>query len=192
MSALILFAGTFDPFHRGHRAILESALIAYPQAPALVAPARRPHWRAAPTLPYRRRLEIARASLVGLPAQVIEEPDAVDETALALVIAVERSHQGAELFYLIGADAAATLPEWVGLEQLLARASILIAPREGVAIDLDAVITRAPQLTGRVRLLPASGVAASASAVRSGVPGLLVAGVAPLLADELGVAVDED
>lgn len=176
MSELIIFAGTFDPFHRGHRAILESALAALPGARALVAPARIPRWRAAPSLSYERRLEIARRSITGLAAEVIEEPDAVDRTALDLVLAVRRNAPDEELFYLVGADVAAGFPGWHGRERFLAVASLLIAPRAGTDFSLDALIERDPILTGRARLLPATGVEASATQVREGARELLVEG----------------
>jgi nicotinate-nucleotide adenylyltransferase len=176
----ILFAGTFDPFHRGHRAILESALDAHPQASALVSPARRPHWRARPSLPYERRLAIARASIAGLRAEVFEEPEG-EHSALSLVRAVAARPGSGELLYLVGADAAASLPDWEGRAALLAIASIAVAPRPGIECSIDTLIAREPALMGRISLLPARGEDVSASAVRSGARELLVPGAEGLL-----------
>jgi nicotinate-nucleotide adenylyltransferase len=174
---IVLFAGTFDPFHRGHRAILESALTAYPEARALVTPARGPRWRAAPALSYERRCEIARRSIAGLRARLFEAPDAVDRTALDLVRELRRSEPDAELLYLVGADAAASIPAWDGLAELIAEATLLVAPRVGTRFSLEELLDREPSLHGRVRLLAPSGVEASASAVRAGARELLVDGV---------------
>lgn len=174
---IVLFAGTFDPFHRGHRAILESALAAYPEASALVTPARDPRWRARPVLPYERRCEIVRRSIAGLRARLFEAPEAVDRTALDLVRELRRTEPDAELLYLVGADAATSIPAWDGLEELIGEATLLIAPRAGTAFSLEELLRREPRLHERVRLLAPSGVEASASAVRAGVTGLLVEGV---------------
>lgn len=181
MSELILFAGTFDPFHRGHRAILESALAALPGARALVAPARIPRWRAAPSLPYERRLEIARRSIAGLAAEVIEESDAVDRTAIDVVRAVRRRTDGERLYYLVGADAARSVPAWEGLDALLAEATLMIAPRPGFELSVEELCAREPSLRGQLLLLAPSGSDASATLVRSGRRDLLVEGVEDLV-----------
>ncbi len=130
-----LYGGSFDPVHLGHLLMAHAAreeasldrLIFIPAAQSPFKPGRR-------MAPPEIRCQLLRLALAGLPWAAIDDQEirrgGVSYT-IDTVRAISAGHKGARLFYLVGADQAALLPQWRQAEELAESAEFLVIPRPG-------------------------------------------------------------
>lgn len=130
-----VLGGTFDPIHNTHlamaRAAMESARL---DRVLFVLSARPPHKRDDTVASPEQRLEMIEAALereAKFEACDIElhreGPSYMWETLRDL----EEEHPGAEFFLIVGLDSLLDFPNWKDPEDILERARLLVAPREG-------------------------------------------------------------
>ena len=130
-----LFGGSFDPVHLGHLLVARAAceelqltrLFFIPATQSPFKPERKP----APPAERLRMLRLALAGQdwCGIDTQEIER-GGVSYTIDTLRDYARRFPQ-AELFYLIGADHVAQLPQWREAEKLAEIAEFVVIPRPG-------------------------------------------------------------
>lgn len=132
-----LFGGSFDPVHLGHLLVAEAAreeleltrLYFIPAAQSPFKPERK-------LAPAGERVRLLRLALAGKAWCDIDEQEiqrgGVSYTIETLRGYAERFPQ-ARLFYLIGADHAAQLPEWREAGELARLAEFVVIPRPGQA-----------------------------------------------------------
>lgn len=167
-----VLGGTFDPVHHGHLAIAEAARVRLALGEVIFIPAGRPWMKLGNHLSSAahrvRMLELALAGRDGfrLSKLEIERPgpsytmDTLAELRAALGV-------GAELYFIIGQDKLAELPQWHEPARLLELCMLVAAPRPGVLPpDLTALEARLPGLSRRVILLDGPQLDISASTVR--------------------------
>ena len=137
---ICVFGGSFDPFHRGHRALAEAALRVNDRLLVVVAGAP-PHKfldeeGAVPDrTPFHHRVAMTRLGVEGLPRTEVLElesrragPSYTVDTLETLV----RSHPpGARFRLLVGADMFLDFPTWKDWPTILERAALLGARRPG-------------------------------------------------------------
>ncbi len=159
-----LFGGSFDPVHLGHLLVARAAceeigLDRLFFIPAAQSPFK-PHQ---PPTSAALRLRLLRLALAGQCRYELDEQELrrggvsyTVETARAYA----RRFPGAELFYLIGADHVAHLPQWREAAALAALIEFVVVPRPG-----ESAVAFPPPFRGRA--LKGFPLAVSASDVRA-------------------------
>lgn len=142
MRRLGLFGGTFDPPHVGHLVTAVNVRHALDLDVVILMVANVP-WQKAGSraiTPAGDRLamvEAAVADVDGLAAGGLEiEMGGASFTADTLHALSER-HPGAELFTIVGDDAAAGLATWERWEEVVRRSRLVVVDRPGSPVTLD-------------------------------------------------------
>lgn len=137
MRKIGIFGGSFDPVHLGHllvaRAALEELglerLFLVPAAQSPFKPGRLP-------TPGAERLRLLRLATAGFSWCEVDSQE-IERGGVSYTIDTLRAYAqrfaGAELFYLIGADNVAQLPEWREAGALARLAKFVVIPRPGQA-----------------------------------------------------------
>ena len=136
-----LFGGTFDPPHVGHLVTAVNVRHALNLDIVILMVANDPWQKSASrdvtTAEDRFAMVEAAVSVVD---GVVAGRDEIDRggpsyTADTLMALAEK-HPGAELFTIVGDDAAAGLPSWTRVEQVAEYSQLVVVDRPGVAVDL--------------------------------------------------------
>ena len=135
LQSIAVFGGSFDPVHNGHVMIALSALAELELDRLIVMPAAQSPFKPDQTLaPAAARMEMLRAAFSGEPEIEISSWE-LDRGGVSYSIetlrALAAEHPEAQLFYLIGADHVATLPQWREADALAAAATFVVVPRPG-------------------------------------------------------------
>lgn len=130
-----LFGGTFDPIHVGHLVTAVNVRHDLGLDRVLLVVANDPWQKAGlPVSPARHRLamvEAAVADVEGIEASALEiERGGASYTADTLAELARRC-PGAELFVVLGNDAAAALGTWERVEEVRDRATLVVVTRPG-------------------------------------------------------------
>lgn len=127
-----VLGGTFDPPHRGHLDLARSALRLLKLNLILVVPARRSPFKGARPTVDRHRLAMLRLAFRGMEGVRIS-PMELKRPAPSYTVdtlkALKRRWPKAELFLLVGEDAAKDLPKWKQAKEIRRIASVAIFPR---------------------------------------------------------------
>lgn len=142
MSRIGLFGGTFDPVHRAHGALAESALAALALDSVRWVPAGQP-WQklgGRAVTAAAHRVAMVEAAIAHEPRFVLERIE-VDRDGpsftLDTVRALQAAEPGHQWVLLIGQDQYANLHTWAHWRELLGRVELAVANRPGAV--------RAPQ-----------------------------------------------
>ena len=130
-----VLGGTFDPIHNAHLDMARAAMdTAHLDTVLFVLSARPPHKRDDTVASPEQRLEMLGAALDHEPSFEPceielrrEGPSYMRETLRDL----EQQYRGAEFFLIVGLDSLLDFPYWRDPEDILDRARLLVAPREG-------------------------------------------------------------
>lgn len=162
-----VFGGTFDPFHRGHRLLVEAALKQSDRVLVVVAGMPPHKGGAAERTAFHHRVAMTRLGLEGLPRVEVLEMEgrrAGPSYTIDTLNALARSYpRGTRFRLLLGADSFQDFPTWHEWEAILERASLLVAGRPGFELDTP------PEFEGRnlpVERLEAPLVDVSSSELR--------------------------
>jgi nicotinate-nucleotide adenylyltransferase len=130
-----LFGGSFDPVHLGHLFVAQAAreeleltrLFFLPAGQSPFKPDREP-------TPANERLRLLRLALAGKTWCELDEQE-IRRGGISYTIDTlkdyARRFPRTQLFYLIGADQVAKLPEWRAATDLAALAEFVVIPRPG-------------------------------------------------------------
>jgi nicotinate-nucleotide adenylyltransferase len=134
-----LIGGTFDPPHTGHLAMARRAhrTLGLDRVLFSVAP-RPPHKLHDITSPLEHRVrmvEIAIEHEDGLALTRIEDGHETSYTVDLLRACRMRTR--ADLYFILGADSLAELPTWKDPEEILRLATLVVFPRDEIALYLD-------------------------------------------------------
>jgi nicotinate-nucleotide adenylyltransferase len=145
-----VFGGTFDPIHVAHVVSAVEARRALKLDRVVLVPAGDP-WqkRGSVTAPAADRLAMVEAAVDGIaglevsPVEVEREGPSYTHQTLEVL-----SAPGRKLFLVVGADVAATMHSWVGVEQLPGLATLVVVDRApdpvGVLAERPAPPARPP------------------------------------------------
>jgi len=129
-----LFGGTFDPIHDAHLTLAHAAVAACGLEELLFIPAARPpHRSLGPHAGYEDRFAMVQLAIGGAPrftASRLEAGDAVSYS-IQTIQKVAALHPGAELFFVIGADAFAEIRTWKRWREVVAAVQFIVAARPG-------------------------------------------------------------
>jgi nicotinate-nucleotide adenylyltransferase len=137
-----LFGGTFDPPHVGH--LVTAVNVRYElDLDVVVLMVANVPWQKAgsrpitPALDRLAMVEAAVADVDGLEAGRLEiDLGGPSYTAVTLAALAEH-HPGAELFTIVGDDAAAGLATWDRWQEVVERSRMVVVDRPGEAVELD-------------------------------------------------------
>jgi nicotinate-nucleotide adenylyltransferase len=135
-----VLGGTFDPIHLGHVAAGEAAQHALSLDSILLIPSRIPPHRADPvTASADDRLAMAKLAAAGRPgwtASRIElDREGRSYTYDTLVELRDGMDDGAQIFFITGADAFAEIASWSRYPAILELANFVVVSRPGITLD---------------------------------------------------------
>ncbi|MGZ5309248.1 MAG: nicotinate-nucleotide adenylyltransferase [Solirubrobacterales bacterium] len=142
-----MLGGAFNPPHEGHLLLAREAASGLGLDRVLLVPAGRPPHKTIEDDPgpevRLRMTELAAQGEDGIEASGIEvEREGASYSYRTLELLIEQDPQR-ELFFVMGADVAATLPEWERPERVVELARLGIAARPGVdQAEVEAALER--------------------------------------------------
>ena len=171
LQSIAVFGGSFDPVHNGHVMIARSALAELELDRLIVMPAAQSPFKPDQTLaPAAARMEMLRAAFSGEPEIEISSWE-LDRGGVSYSIETQRAlaaeHPEAQLFYLIGADHVATLPQWREADALAAAATFVVVPRPGAPEEVFPQPFSGRYLQGKPMAISASEIRERLRAGRS-------------------------
>lgn len=136
-----LFGGTFDPPHVGHLVTAVNVRHAL-QLDIVVLMVAHDPWQKSAERNVTRALD--RLALVEAAVHDIEGlvagRDEIDRGGPSFTAdtlqALAQKYPGAELFTIVGDDAAAGLPSWERVESVVAQSQLVVVDRPGVSVDV--------------------------------------------------------
>jgi nicotinate-nucleotide adenylyltransferase len=150
-----LFGGTFDPPHVGHLVTAVNVRHALDLDTVILMVANIP-WQKqgeraiTPAADRLAMVEAAVADVPGLAAGRMEIDAGGPSYTADTLAALAAAHPGAELFTIVGDDAAAGLHTWARFEEVLAQSSLVVVDRPGNAVrppdDIDWIHVEVPRL----------------------------------------------
>jgi nicotinate-nucleotide adenylyltransferase len=150
-----VLGGTFDPPHKAHLVLAETARSSLRLERVVFVPAGDP-WRKAgqEITPVHHRLAMVRLAVADEPyfeASTLEiEREGPSYTVDTLAELTERYGPDAELYFLLGEDALRDMPNWKEPERIAQLAHLVAAPRPG-GTEAGALAEQAiPGLAARV------------------------------------------
>ncbi len=167
-----VFGGTFDPVHLGHIGVAEAAREALGLSEVLLVPAGQPMSKVnRPITPAEHRLNMLRLALKDKPHLFIStiETERPGPTFTIDTISSLRRQCGAkaEIYFILGWDSLAQLPEWREPARLVTMCQMVAVPRPGCPRpDLKALEHDIPGISGKVIFLEKPYIDISATAIR--------------------------
>ena len=167
-----ILGGTFDPVHRGHIMMAEEAKAALDLSEVLLVPVGQPISKVTETVTSaKNRVEMLKLAIEGSPYLKIStiEIERKGPSYTADTIAEIRKKSGGrdELYFILGWDSLAQLPDWHEPSQLISMCTMVAVPRPGYAKpslkSLEGVL---PGISQKVIFLEKPKVDISASAIR--------------------------
>jgi nicotinate-nucleotide adenylyltransferase len=159
-----ILGGTFNPPHLGHLALARCALQELDVERVVLMPAHgAPHKPSAEDPGPGHRLEMCRLAVDGteeLASCSLEIERAGPSYTVDTLRSIHASHPDVRLTFIVGADAARTLPSWREPGELLELAAFAVAEREGAGRDdvLRAVAAARSVTQGGAEEAPETGV----------------------------------
>lgn len=167
------FGGSFDPPHRGHRAVARAVRERFVLDRVLLAPTgRQPLKPDGPTASFEDRLRMTAllcAGEPGLEASDIDAPRPDGEpnyTADTLRRLRALLPEEARMFGIVGADAYLSMPQWREAGALFALAEWIVVSRPGVSLRSAEAMAVECGRGARIHLLPDLAEPASATDLR--------------------------
>lgn len=164
---LAFFGGTFDPVHRGHIAVAESATKHFELGKVLFIPAELPpHKQDHALTPFAHRLAMVALAAQGHPTFIPSDfearlyaetgkPNFSLETVRRLKSALKKADK---LYFLVGIDAFLTIANWHRPVELLRECEFIVANRPGYSLG-DIAGALPEQLRPKPEVLKAAGKA---------------------------------
>ena len=167
-----VLGGTFDPVHNAHLVVAEEARKRLNLAGIILVPAGQPWLKAGRIIATaEHRLQMLRLAIADAPYFKLSTIEIEREGPSYAVdtIAELRGELGSrdELFFILGWDSLAQLPEWREPSRLVEMCYLVAAPRQGCSPpDLKALEILIPGISERVMLMDKPEIDISASAIR--------------------------
>jgi nicotinate-nucleotide adenylyltransferase len=167
---IAILGGTFDPIHIGHLAIAEDVRFALDAAQVIFVPAAQQPFKAnVQSADAEHRLAMARLATADNGCFAVSDIEILRGGVSYTVETVAQLHKqlsDAELYFIVGADAALDLPRWFNVERLLQLSQIVVVERPGYRFDEDILYTSVPSARGRLVRVEGPALAISASELR--------------------------
>lgn len=129
-----LLGGTFDPPHLGHLVVAECARVELPLDEVRLLVAGEPWMKGGTPTSASERVQLTEAAVAHDPHLVVDarevRRDGPTYTADTLA-ELHAEEPDAELYFLLGEDAAAGLPRWERIDEAFALATFVVVTRPG-------------------------------------------------------------
>jgi GTP-binding protein len=171
-SKIGILGGTFDPVHLGHMMIAEEAKTALELKEVILIPAGQPMSKSNENVTSaKHRLEMLKLAVEGSPylkvSAVETERKGPSYTADTIAEIRKKSGRGDELYFILGWDSLAQLPDWHEPSRIIAMCTLVVVPRPGYAKPrlktLEGVL---PGISDKVIFLEKPRVDISATEIR--------------------------
>lgn len=186
-----VLGGTFDPIHNGHIIVAEETRARLDLAEVLFVPAGQPWLKEdSPILAAEHRVQMVRLAIADKPYFKLStiEIDRAGPSYTVETIAELQAKLGAgdELFFILGWENLAQLPQWKEPSRLIKMCRLVAVPRPGYSLpDLNSLETVIPGLLQRLTVLDKPEVDISATEIRERVArGLSISHLVPEPVDE--------
>jgi nicotinate-nucleotide adenylyltransferase len=167
-----VLGGTFDPVHNGHLIVAEVVRKRLNLAEVIFVPAGQPWLKAdKPITPAKHRLQMLRLSLADRPyfkISTLEIERAGPSYTIDTIIELRsKINAGDELFFILGQDNLAQLPQWREPSRLIQLCYLVAVSRPGSPRpNLKTLEASLPGISQRVMLMDEPQVDISASEIR--------------------------
>ena len=168
-----VLGGTFDPVHKGHLMVAEEARTRLSLAEIILVPAGQPLLksdnRAITSAEHRlQMLRLAIADELHFRLSTIEIERAGPSYTVDTIAGLRgKLGEGDELFFILGWDSLAQLPEWREPSRLIKTCYLVVVPRPGYPRPkLKALEVSIPGISQRVMFMDSPEIDISASAIR--------------------------
>ena len=167
-----VLGGTFDPVHLGHVAMAEEAKKALGLEEVLIVPAGRPVAKSTRRItPAARRLAMLHLALAGKPylkISLLEIERPGPSYTVDTLAAISTLYGGkAEIFFVLGWDSLAQLPEWHEPGRIVGLCTLVAVPRPGYPRpDLEGLEKKVPGISRKVIFLDRPELDISATVIR--------------------------
>lgn len=166
-----IFGGAFNPVHWGHLLIAETAFSQFELDQILWVTTYRPsHKKTSHLLEFTHRITMVQSAIADHPNFTTPDVDLDQEEssyAMSTLIKLKHLYPFVDWYWIIGADAFQTLPDWRDSDKIAAQCTWLVAPRNNLdtATLCQEVASRlssdAPQLRWQLLSMPQVGVSSS-------------------------------
>jgi len=167
-----VLGGTFDPVHNGHLIVAEEVKTRLNLAEVIFVPAGQPWLKAdRPISPAEHRHQMLRLAIADKPhfkLSTIEMERAGPSYTIDTIAELQgKLDNGDELFFILGWDSLAELPQWREPKRLIKLCYLVAVPRPGYPRPkLKALEASIPDISQRVMLMKEPEIDISASAIR--------------------------
>ncbi|UCH42521.1 MAG: nicotinate-nucleotide adenylyltransferase [Dehalococcoidales bacterium] len=167
-----VLGGTFDPIHNGHISVAEECQIQLSLTGVIFVPAGRPWLKGdKPVLAAEHRVQMVELVIATHPGFILStievERDGPSYTMETIAELQKQQNQEDELFFIIGWDTLAQLPQWKQPSRLIEMCHLVAVPRPGYTLpELDSLEAVIPGLTRRLIILQRPEVDISATDIR--------------------------
>jgi nicotinate-nucleotide adenylyltransferase len=180
-----VLGGTFDPIHSGHLIIAEKARLKLRLARVLFVPAGQPWLKSREITPAAHRVEMVKRAIASNPHFELSTVE-IDRSGASLSVETvatlrQQLGAGAKLFFLVGWDSLAELPQWKEPKKLIRLCKLVAVTRPGFSrLDLKALEALVPGVTRSVVWLDIPPVDISSTDIRRKVArGFSISGLVP-------------
>jgi len=181
-----VMGGTFDPIHNGHLIVAEEVRVRLDLAEILFVPAGLPWLKTDRAISAaEHRMQMVRLAVEDKPyfklCAVEIERTGPSYTVDTIAELQSQFGAGAQLFFILGWDSLAELPQWREPSRLIKLCYLVAVPRPGYPLpDLKALEAVIPGLSQRVTLMAKPEIDISASVIRNrGAQGLSIHHLVP-------------
>lgn len=133
MGKVAIFGGTFDPVHRGHLLVAQTAASQFNLDQVIWVPDRAPphKWRS-DLASFERRRSMLALAIAHRPNFLLAPPEANpsgSSFAIDTLLYLQKMYAGARWYWIIGSDAFRTLPKWHRSAEIGRLCHWLVGPR---------------------------------------------------------------
>lgn len=167
-----VLGGTFDPPHVGHLLLAEEARLALGLGQVLFTPAGGPWRKAGQELsPREDRLAMVRLAVADNPHFAVSaleiEREGPSYTAETLAALHEQLPDDSEIFFILGQDSVADLPNWRQPQRIISLARLAVAARTAwEPAEASALEKEVPGISQRLVWLDMPRIDISSTAIR--------------------------
>lgn len=186
-----VLGGTFDPIHNGHIAVAEEVRTRLNLTEILFVPAGQPWLKEArPILAAEHRIQMVRLAIAEEPyfkLATIEIDRAGPSYTVDTITELQaQPGSGDELFFILGWDNLAQLPQWREPSRLIKMCRLVAVPRPGYSLpNLDSLEAVIPGLSRRLIILDKPEIDIDATEIRNRVAqGLPISHLVPEPVDD--------
>ncbi len=181
-----VLGGTFDPIHIGHLAVAEEVRVRLDLAEVVFVPAGQPWLKSnSPISSAEHRIGMVRLAIADSPyfklSTVEIERSGPSYTVDTIAELQAQLGSGEELFFIVGWDSLAQLPQWKEPSRLVTMCHLVAVPRPGYQLpDLKSLEAIIPGLSRNLVLLDKPEVDVDATEIRNRVArGLSISQLVP-------------